>query len=361
MRCTTCLIIALALSVSLSARAAAAEPTSENDDRLARWLKRFPEADADKDGVLSMSEARAYRRRQQEQRGAREGGRRGGRASVKPDFAEVKYGPHERNVLDFWKAESDAPTPVLVFFHGGGFVGGRKSLSGAQRHCLTRGISAASANYRFVTPKGVTLREVMEDGARVVQFLRSKAEEWGLDPKRIALSGGSAGANMSIWLALHDDLADAKNDDPIKRFSTRITCVIAGAGQTSNDPRFIRKHIGGNPTIYPSVPKMYDADSIDELETPEMRRMVDEYSAINHATKDDPPLYLTYSSAPPEGLYPEDAPIGKTIHSARFGILLKEKMDALGVECIVAYPGNVPAEKQIRFLLRQFGMIEPAK
>src|SRR5262245_57117749 len=43
-----------------------------------------------------------------------------------PDLANVKYGPHERNVLDLWKAKSDKPTPLVVFIHGGGFRGGSK-------------------------------------------------------------------------------------------------------------------------------------------------------------------------------------------------------------------------------------------
>ena len=49
----------------------------------------------------------------------------------KPDLADFKYGPHERNVLDLWKAKSDQPTPLVVFIHGGGFRGGSKE---AQQH-----------------------------------------------------------------------------------------------------------------------------------------------------------------------------------------------------------------------------------
>jgi acetyl esterase/lipase len=44
-----------------------------------------------------------------------------------PTVANLKYGPHERNVLDFWQAKSDKPTPVLFFIHGGGWMGGDKA------------------------------------------------------------------------------------------------------------------------------------------------------------------------------------------------------------------------------------------
>lgn len=42
----------------------------------------------------------------------------------KPTMSNIAYGPHERQVLDFWKAESDKPTPLLFFIHGGGWVNG---------------------------------------------------------------------------------------------------------------------------------------------------------------------------------------------------------------------------------------------
>ena len=48
------------------------------------------------------------------------------RKGTPPTLENVAYGPYERNVLDFWRAESDAPAPVLIFIHGGGFVGGNK-------------------------------------------------------------------------------------------------------------------------------------------------------------------------------------------------------------------------------------------
>ena len=44
----------------------------------------------------------------------------------KPTQSEVSYGKHERNVLDFWQAESKSPTPLALVIHGGGWKGGSK-------------------------------------------------------------------------------------------------------------------------------------------------------------------------------------------------------------------------------------------
>src|SRR5262245_27995386 len=47
-----------------------------------------------------------------------------------PTAADVPYGPHARQRLDFWQAKSDRPTPLVVFIHGGGWVNGDKSTYG---------------------------------------------------------------------------------------------------------------------------------------------------------------------------------------------------------------------------------------
>ena len=73
-------------------------------------------------------------------------------AKAKPDLADVKYGPHERNVLDFWKAKSDKPGPLVLYIHGGGFkAGDKKSLSTSRlKEYLELGYSVAAINYRFI-------------------------------------------------------------------------------------------------------------------------------------------------------------------------------------------------------------------
>src|SRR5690242_1963802 len=67
-----------------------------------------------------------------------------------PTYADVSYGPHTRNVLDFWKAEGDGPRPLFVYIHGGGWVGGdKKQDPKVLRPYLDKGISYAAINYRL--------------------------------------------------------------------------------------------------------------------------------------------------------------------------------------------------------------------
>ena len=71
-------------------------------------------------------------------------------AEPAPTFANLSYGPHAINVLDFWKAEGEGPRPLLVYIHGGGWVGGDKKQP-AERYVsyLEKGVSYAAVNYRL--------------------------------------------------------------------------------------------------------------------------------------------------------------------------------------------------------------------
>src|SRR5947207_2342831 len=68
-----------------------------------------------------------------------------------PTLANVHYGEHERQVLDFWKATSTRPTPVVFHIHGGGWVTGDKATVASLETYLAAGISVVSINYRYVS------------------------------------------------------------------------------------------------------------------------------------------------------------------------------------------------------------------
>ncbi|MBN2133503.1 MAG: alpha/beta hydrolase [Sedimentisphaerales bacterium] len=103
-----------------------------------------------------------------------------------PTFAEVAYGEHERHVLDFWQADSEKPMPVFVWIHGGGFRGGNKSSIPATllEPFLQAGVSCASIHYRL--SQHAPYPAQMHDSARAIQFIRSKADKWNINPTLMA-------------------------------------------------------------------------------------------------------------------------------------------------------------------------------
>jgi acetyl esterase/lipase len=263
-----------------------------------------------------------------------------------PTLKDVAYGKHPKQVIHFWKAESDKPAPLLVFIHGGSWTGGSRT---DQRFCalfpqmLKAGISVASVEYRFVqeaTADKVVppVKGCLHDAARAVQFIRSKAGEWGVDKTRIGLSGGSAGACSSLWLAFHDDLADPKSDDPVARESTRVLCAAVSIAQTTLDPQQMKEwtpnSVYGGHAFGISGSKSVKAFDAFLAEREKLLPLIAEYSPYALVTKDDPPVYLWYGTPPALGKEQKDP-----THTSNFGVKLQERCKEAGVDCELNYPG----------------------
>lgn len=269
-----------------------------------------------------------------------------------PTEYDVAYGPHPKQVLHFWKAESSKLTPLLFFIHGGGWTGGGR-LSGVTKmlpDMLKAGISVVSVEYRFVgeaTKDGVVppVKGPLHDAARALQLVRSKAVEWNIDKERIGACGGSAGACTSLWLAFHPDLADPKNADPIAQESTRLWCAAVMGAQTSLDPQQMKEWMPNSSygahafgiTGDPVKKTASFAEFHAKRET--ILPWIAEYSPYALVTSDDPPIYMSYSEAPAMGQNQKDP-----THSANFGVKLQEHCKANGVACELFYPGSPDAK-----------------
>ena len=267
--------------------------------------------------------------------------------ALEPTHSSVPYGTHERQVLDFYRAKSETPTPVVFFIHGGGWVSGDKKNPPALSQYLAAGISVVSINYRYswqAQLDGIKppVQAPLHDAARALQFVRSKATEWNLNTKRIGASGGSAGACSSLWLAFHSDLADPKNSDPVARESTRLCCAAVTGAQTSLDPLQLKEwtpnsRYGGHAFGFmdPKDIKSRDTRFAEFLEhRSEVLPWIKEFSPYEHVSSDDPPVYLSYSSAPALGQEQKDP-----THTSNYGVKLQEKCASVGIGCELSYPG----------------------
>ena len=255
---------------------------------------------------------------------------------LKP-LMNVPYGKHARQVLDFYPAASDKPTPVVFYIHGGGWQGGDKKTN--PKAYNAKGISVVAINYRYV--KNAVADKVeppvkapLEDAARALQFVRSKAKEWNLDKTRIGATGGSAGGCSSLWLAFHDDMADLDSDDPIARESTRLHCAAVNGAQVSLDPKELRAWMpnyryGAHAFGLPNLDRVMENR---EKVLPWIRA----YSPIEHVSKDDPPIAMFYGGeVPVVGSSPKDP-----THSGVMGIKLEERLKEAGVDVVLVHPGQ---------------------
>ncbi|WP_395750783.1 alpha/beta hydrolase [Prosthecobacter sp.] len=264
---------------------------------------------------------------------------------LKPTFADVPYGTHVKQKVDFYQAKSDKPTPVVFFIHGGGWLNGDKNGFNGQRPYLDAGISVVSIGYRLLPEAAADglvppVQGPLLDAARALQLVRSKAAEWNIDKARIGATGSSAGSCSALWLAFHPDMADAQSADPVARESTRLWCVAVIRAQTSLDPQQMREWIpnnnygahafgfkgegGNNESAY--------AEFLAKRES--ILPWIAEYSPYALLTADDPPVYLLYNTPPAMG-----QPQESTAHSANFGVGLQNQCRKLSVPCELVYPG----------------------
>ena len=332
--------------------------SDEEEAALSRQaLKRYPQADRDGDGVLSDAEKQRLLRMAANRMKPKPASQTPKRAETNraPTFANVKYGEHERQVFDIWLADSKQPTPLAIYIHGGGFKSGSKEKlkTNELNQLLKSGISVAAINYRYVTT--APLPTPHHDARRALQFIRSRADQWNIDKERVAAFGGSAGAQICMWLAFTDDMANPNSTDPIERESTRLTCVATAGGQTSNSAEFWRKTIGpllGEDKNLESLALPFNGERDSEkiriamwgaktLE--EANEFASRHAALNIVSADDPPIFMSYGMSPNDKLPSDPKRVrGWLIHHVNLGIALKEKTDALNLEAHLKHPGARP-------------------
>ena len=278
-------------------------------------------------------------------------------ATGQAPLSNVVYGPHARNTLDFYPAPGNRPAPVLIFFHGGSFKGGDKAMFGSRaKELVAAGIAVVSANYRF--SQDAIYPAPFLDGARVVQFVRSKAAEWKVDARKMAVSGSSAGGTLALWIALHDDLAKPEAADPIARLSTRVSCASVRNAPASMDPVLIQRLFGVE--NFGAMAALHGARSLEEYLKPDKRKQARDASPVEHATPDDPPLFLDYGSDLTPVPLPAGSRLSGWIHSPRLGEILKKKYDELHLECRFHYRAHpAPEGAEIEFLRKTFGAGSP--
>ena len=253
-----------------------------------------------------------------------------------PTQINVAYGTHERQVLDFWMAPSASaahPAPLVFYIHGGSWQMGSKEII---RGCvdvkalLEAGISVVGINYRYVSQAkaaGITppVKAPLNDAARALQFVRSKALQWHIDSTRIAATGASAGGCSSLWLAYHDDMADPSNIDPIARQSTRLFCAAVRVPQTSLDPQQMKDWLtrigyGGH---------AFNVSNQDFLQSRnELLPWIKAYSPYAHVSAYDPPVAIYYDKNLKGDL---------GAHSPQFAFHLQKKCHELDLFCEVRY------------------------
>ncbi len=92
----------------------------------------------------------------------------------------------------------DRPVAGIVFFHGGGFnIGAPANFYAQASYLARRGLVAICVEYRIRSRHRTTQREAIQDAFSAMRWVRRHVADLGIDPKRLAVSGGSAGGFLA--------------------------------------------------------------------------------------------------------------------------------------------------------------------
>jgi len=298
--------------------------------------------------------------------------------NIEAKFSEnISYGPESRNTFDIFLPDSDRPTPLVIYIHGGGFISGNKEIvyepmwSGSWdfpeeiRTLLKNDIAFATINYRLLEfkddPDGVL--KSLNDNKRSLQFIKNNSEAFNIDKNNIILTGSSAGAGTSLWLGFSDDMADLSNEDKVLRESTRVKAMAVKATQATYDLEKFQSLIFAeynfewmdyfelDPGMYHRFKSFYGMSSLSEFNTEEIRNYRRKVDMLLMMTDDDPEFWVANLQKPVV------APTQNTIvtHHAYHAKTLKTWADSIGI-ANVAYYGDYEhptGESFIDFILRK--------
>jgi arylformamidase len=198
---------------------------------------------------------------------------------------------NERQMLDVYAPENAKNLPVIFWIHGGGWQGGDKtSVHAKPKAFMDKGYVFVSTNYRLL-PK-VDMEAIVRDVAKSIRWVHDHIAEYGGDPKRLIVTGHSAGAQLAALIC---------TDDRYLKAEGLSLAIIKGCipvdGDTYDVPLMIETGAARRKALGQPDPKFghYEKFGSD----PAKHR---NFSAVNHVARDKgiPPFLLLYVADHPD-------------------------------------------------------------
>ena len=206
--------------------------------------------------------------------------------------------------LDVFTPKENANGAAIVWVVSGGWFSSHEAVNaGAVQEYLRRGYTVFAVVHGS-QPK-YTIPEVLEDMHRAVRFIRSRAEQYKIDPDRIGITGGSAGGHLSLMQGTAGTMGKPDAKDPVDRLSSRVQAVACFFPPTD----FLNYGKPGENAVGRGILVNYKAAFDFREFDPKTRAFVpitDEerivtigksISPVNHATADDPPTLIIHGDA----------------------------------------------------------------
>jgi len=216
---------------------------------------------------------------------------------------DVVYGRKDGMALtmDVFTPKKDANGAGVIWVVSGGWFSSHGAINPKFLETFTKRGYTVFAVVHGSQPR-YTIPEILQDMHRAVRFIRHHAKDYQIDPRRLGISGGSAGGHLSLMQGLAGDLGNPKAGDPIDRESSRVQAVACFFPPTDflNYGEKGKDAIGRGTLAAFKAPfdfKIYDAKTKTFERITEEKKIVDigrAISPITHVSADDPPTLIIH-------------------------------------------------------------------
>ncbi len=215
--------------------------------------------------------------------------------------------------LDVFQPLAKRNNRGIVFVVSGGWFSAQNKIDGMAKRLNWVGLIRRGYTLFAVVhgsqPK-YTIPEIREDMHRAVRFIRHNVKDYGIDPERIGIFGGSAGGHLSLMQGTDGLNGDPKANDPVERQPSRVQAVVAYFPPTDflnygksgqHFDKYIREISNGkNPYLAALDFHHYDSDQnwfgrvTDEAKKREKFR---EVAPVTHVSQGDAPTLIIHGDA----------------------------------------------------------------
>ena len=247
--------------------------------------------------------------------------------------------------LDAFVPDGPGPHPAVILVHGGGWSGGdkgggpKKGYMAPMHELLSAaGFAWFSINYRL-SPE-FRYPAAVEDVETAIRWLKAHAAEYRIDPRRIALSGESAGGHLVAMAAVRANSA------------TRVAAVVPFYGVFD----FVAETRRRNGAI-PSFTKLFGRETLDDT----MLKLMHDASPINFVKADLPPFLLLHGTADQSVAYQQSVDMQSRLRAA--GVPCELITIKNGPHGMLPWPPLAPdfKDRVVTWLRTTLSSVPPAK
>lgn len=268
----------------------------EFPSRLAKGL--FDRIDSDNDGKISRREDDAFRIRNRSARNQPSSDPSRGRTPPLPEGIQLQRDIVYENVgerklpLDLYRpVEGKAPTPLVIWIHGGGWRGGSKNGAGPALELLRYGFAVASVEYRLSGE--AIFPAAIEDCKAAISFLRLHAKEYNLKAEKFGVWGGSAGGHLVALLGTTNDVGDFDTHPVSNKASSVVQAVCNWFGPT--DFLQMDAHaVPGSRLIHDKADSPESLFVGGPIQEEPYRSIAKRANPITYVSKTDPPILIVH-------------------------------------------------------------------